>query len=203
MKSHGKKMFAGKVVLSAVGLAAALSATPAWASDIAQVEGLTTAAGNVTIDSNAVITAILSQPGTVGVSPNPTHTYTGWSFLVQDGTGSMDVYASQSVLTSLGYTPTVGDTITLTTTISPFHQIPETGTVSAISLVSSNSGYTATPLVVTIPQANVATLPYSSAGYLVQFNDVTISGLAGSTFGLTNSPARRRIRSSRMPTAIR
>jgi hypothetical protein len=143
-------------------------AATALADNIATIEG--NASGTlVTLNSSAVINAILSQPGTYGG-----HTYTGWSFLVQDSTGSLDIFASATTLSGLGYTPAVGDTINVSGTYSPFHQIPEIGTVTAISKVGS--GVPAAPVVQTIPTLNQGTLPFSTAGYLLEVDNVTISG---------------------------
>jgi hypothetical protein len=119
--------------------------------------------------SSPVVTAILSQPGLSGG-----HNYTGWSFLVNDGTGSLDIFASAASLTTFGYTPTVGDVLSLSGTYEPFHQIPEIETLTAISKTG-----TATPapaIVQTIPNLNVDTLPFSIAGYLIEVDGVTISG---------------------------
>jgi hypothetical protein len=152
-----------------------LFASNALASDILTIEGLASGTAGVALDSSPVITAVLSQPGTYGG-----HTYTGWSFLVRDGTGSLDVFASAASLTSVdpGYTPTVDDVISLTGTYSPFHQIPEMATLTAFSKVGT--AVAPGPVVQTIPTLNQATLPFSTAGYLIEVDNVTISG--GGTF---------------------
>jgi len=155
-----------------------------YTGNIAGAEALepitsSTAIANVTLNSDPVVTAILSQPGTFGG-----HTYTGWSFLVNDGTGSLDIFASASSLTTLGYTPTVGDALSISGTYSPFHQIPEIETLTAISKVGS--GAPAGPVVQTIPTLNQTTLPLSTAGYLVEVDNVTISGTPA-TFPAANN----------------
>lgn len=159
------------LLASLVASAVVLFASNALASDILTIEGLASGTAGVTLDSTPVVTAILSQPGTYGG-----HAYTGWSFLVQDGTGSLDVFATAASLASVdpGYTPTVGDVINLTGTYSPFHQIPEMATLTAFSKVGT--AVAPGPVVQTIPTLNQGTLPLSTAGYLIEVDNVTISG---------------------------
>ena len=130
-----------------------------------------------------VVTQILSQPGTVNGL-----TYTNWAFFANEGTGSIDVFGKMP--TGSTYTPTVGDAITATGTYSPFDQIPELATLTAITKTSSGNVVPA-PTVTTIPTINVApTLPFNVAGYMLEVDNVTISGEgnAGAAFGKTNSP---------------
>ncbi|MGA2498621.1 MAG: IPT/TIG domain-containing protein, partial [Tepidisphaeraceae bacterium] len=130
----------------------------------------------VTLDQNPVITAILSQPATVnGLTTN------SWAFLVNDGTGSIDVYGTMP--SGSTYTPTVGDAIVVSGTYSPYNQIPELGTLTAISKVSSGNPVPASS-VETIPDVKVTTLPPNIAGYLITLKGVTISGISGA-FGIT------------------
>ena len=139
----------------------------ALAADIATIEGQT-GGSLVTLDSGPVVTAILSAPGTLDG-----YTYSSYSFLVQDTTGSLDIYGLSS---TFGYTPTVGDAITVSGTFSPYHQIPEIGTVTAASAISSGNplpGITTT----TIPIASASgtgTLPLSLAGTLLTIDNVTL-----------------------------
>jgi hypothetical protein len=152
-----------------VGLALVSFIPAALATNIATIE--TNSSGTlVTLDSSPVVTAILSQPGSFGG-----HTYTGWSFLVQDGTGSLDVFATAAVLTGLGYTPAVGDVLSIAGSYSPFHQIPEIATPTSISLISSGHSVPA-PGKFAISDLNVATLPSTIAGHLIEVDNVTISG---------------------------
>jgi len=149
----------------------ALSASNALAQDAATI--YSDPSGTVVTWDNTsgqypVIDAILSQAG----ATSGTHTYTTWSFLAQDGDGSLDVF---SALTGLGYTPTVGDAITVTGTYSPFHQIPEIESVTAITQISSGNSPAAAKIL-TIPSLNVATLPEGIAGHLIEVQNVTISG---------------------------
>src|SRR5580698_2391108 len=112
-------MKTNKILTGILGLAAVGWGMGALAQDINTVE-TGPSPTVVTLGTTPVVTAILSQPGLFGG-----HTYTGWSFLVNDGSGSADVFATAAVLTGLGYVPTVGDAITLGGTYDPFHQIPE------------------------------------------------------------------------------
>jgi hypothetical protein len=163
---NANRVFLAGAIASAV---VSLVSTKALASNIATIEAQSSGT-LVTLDSSPVITAILSQPGTFGGQ-----TYTGWSFLAQDSSGSIDIYG----FTGRDYTPTVGDTISVSGTYSPFHQIPEITNVTAIS-ASSSGGIPAAPVIETISQLNVGTLPQSVAGYLVEVDNVTISGASGS-----------------------
>lgn len=79
-----------------------------------------------------VITAILSQPGSADG-----YTYTSWSILAADSTGSLDLFGALPSGTS--FTPAVGQAISVSGTYSPYHQIPEIGTLSALTLVSSGN----------------------------------------------------------------
>jgi hypothetical protein len=128
-----------------------------------------------------VITAILSQPGTVNG-----RTYTSWSFLAQDSTGSLDIFGALPGGSS--YVPTVGDAISVSGTYSPFHQIPEIGTMTAISPISSGNSVPAIGIS-TIPTLNQTTLPQGVGGRLWELDNVTISGEGSGTFGTANSPA--------------
>lgn len=138
----------------------------------------------VTYDNSSgnypVITAILSQPGTVNGK-----SYSTWSFLAQDSTGSLDIFSS---LSGANYTPTVGDAISVMGTHAPYHQIPEITNVIGgnitISLESSGNTVSA-PGISTIPTLNQTTLPENVAGYLWTLDNVTISGISG-TFGTGN-----------------
>jgi hypothetical protein len=162
--------------LSAGAIAAALVlfGANAWADNIATIEGYP-AATVVTLNSSPVVTAILSAPGTLDG-----YTYTSYSFLAQDTSGSIDVFGS---LSGLGYTPTVGDAITVNGTFSPYHQIPEIGTVTAISASSSGNPLFGIPIT-TIPLAiasGTGTLPQSLAGTLLTINNVTLYTDAAAT----------------------
>ena len=151
----------------------------AHAANIATIE--TQASGTaVTLDTSPVVTAILSQPGTWNGK-----TYTGWSFLAQDSSGSLDIFATATALSGLGYTPTAGNIITsVSGTYSPFHQIPEIATLTALTSDGA-AGTVPAPTLTTIPAINVATEPFSTAGYMLELDNVTIGGISG-TFGVAN-----------------
>jgi hypothetical protein len=167
------------LLVGIVWMAAAFFGANALAANISTIE-----AGGpdtlVTLDSNPVITSILSQPGTFGA-----RTYLDWSFLVQDSTGSIDIYGTP-VLN--GYTPKIGDAITLFGTNSPsrfapYNQIPE---IVAADVVRVSSGNPVAPTVATIPQLSQTTLPFSIAGYDIELQNVLIS-CGPATFSSANT----------------
>ena len=126
--------------------------------------------------STPVITAILSAAGTATDTVGTTKSYTSWSFLANDGTGSTDVFGKMP--TGNPYTPNVGDAISATGTYSPYNQIPELESLTAIRQVSTGNAVP-TPGTATISQLNVNTLPLNIAGYEWTIDDVTISGISG------------------------
>jgi hypothetical protein len=146
------------------------------AATIAQIEALPTSTATTLDGSNAIVTAILSQPGSFNGK-----TYSTWSFSVNDGTGSAFVYGALPG----GYTPTVGDAVNVSATYAPYHQIPELGTVTAISKVSSGNA-AASPLILTIPQLNQSILPLTEAGYMAEVDNVTMADTGYATWGIAN-----------------
>lgn len=170
-----------------IGLAGALLSINAVASDANDIE---TGAANVAVTydnyyngSYPVVSAILSQPGTFGG-----HAYTGWSFLATDATGSIDIFASSATLNAVapGYSPSLGDALSISGAYQPFDQIPEIdsttagkgGALTSVALQSQGNAVPG-PVPVTIGQINVQTLPFNVAGYLLQLNNVTIGGNSG------------------------
>jgi len=160
----------------------------AEASSIAQVQ-LTASGTLATLDQNPVVSAVLSTPTTTnGV------TTTRYIFLVDDGTGSMDMFgptASGGTLPG-GYVPAAGDALTISGTNSPFSGIPELASPTAITL-NSSANPTPAPLLETIPAmagyttAPTAGNPYPSfAGRLVTIDNVTISSATSGNYGTTN-----------------
>jgi hypothetical protein len=153
-------------------IAVAAFATHVLASNISTVE---TDAVNthVTIDSNPIVTAIGSAPGTVNG-----HTYSSYAVFAQDSTGSVELFGAMPTnnpaTSPVQYTPTVGDALFVQGAVSPFHQIPEIGSLS--NVYATSSGNTFTTPVFTIPQlmSGGATLSLSQAGYLLQLQNVTI-----------------------------
>lgn len=175
MKSRGAKL----VLAGAVATVAGLVGSNALAQNIATVEGLASGT-TASLNSDPVITAILSQPGTTDGK-----SYSNWSFLVNDGTGSLDIFGSGTSLTSLGFTPVVGQTISVSGTYSPYDSIPELGTLTAIS----GTGTAAVPGIgtSTVATLNQSTIPNNIAGYLWTVDNATISGITtASTFGIAN-----------------
>jgi hypothetical protein len=168
----------------AIASAVVLLGTNAWAANIFHIETGGYSNQVVTLDSSPVITAILSQPGTFNG-----RSFYNYSFLAQDATGSIDIYGVTN--TAVGYIPLVGDTITATGTYSPFHQVPEIGTVTALSATSTGNPIIA-PSIYTIPQLNQTTLPLNIAGHLVEVDNVRITGApatfptANGTYGITD-----------------
>jgi len=159
-----------------VASVAVLSASNALADYAADIEAsyTGTAIPGVVYDDAAnpgtfpVVWAILSQPGSSGG-----HTFTTWSFLAEDGTGSLDIFGAMPSGSS--YVPTVGDGISVSGTYSPFHQIPEIETLTSITQESTGNSVPG-PKIFTIPSLNVATLPSGIAGNLIEVQNVTITG---------------------------
>ena len=162
------------IALSALLALVCALAGSAMADSISQAEALATGTTGVTLDNasggHPVVTAILSEPGTFGGK-----SYSSWSFFVKDSTGSADVYGT---LSGLGYTPAVGDAVTVTGEWSPYHQLPELEYPTAISAVSSGNPVP-NPVSATISQLNQTTLPANIAGYLATVSNVTIVGASG------------------------
>jgi hypothetical protein len=153
-------------VLAAGGLAQAQTT-----GNIAAVEAA--GSGTVTINSDPIITALMSVPG---LGDGGTKTYTSYAILATDGTGSVELFGK--LPTGSTYVPTVGDEISVSGTYSPYNQIPEVASMTAISLVSSGNVIPA-PQTYTLAQVEQATLPLSIAGYLISIEDVTIAGASG------------------------
>lgn len=165
----------GAVALSAIGFAA-----PAFAESVSALEASYTGTNlpGVTIgntgggDPAAVISYIASQPGTLDG-----YTYTNWSMLANDGTGSLDLFGHLPAGTTEP-TPTVGDAVSVTGTYSPFDGIPEIETMTALSNVSSGNAVPS-PITVTIPEINATgtsnKIPNNGINeYLLTLNNVYI-----------------------------
>jgi hypothetical protein len=154
-----------------VAVAAALAANNVRADSAATIfsdTSGTTVTYNNASGSYPVISAILSQPGTVDG-----YTYTSWSILVADSTGSLDIY---STLSGLSYTPTVGDAISISGTYSPYHQIPELATITSVSLESAGNTIPS-PTISTIPTltaSGVGTIPQNLSGQLFTLDNVSL-----------------------------
>jgi hypothetical protein len=103
-----------------------------------------TSGANTTI--SGYVTAILSMPGTYD---GKTYAASSVSFLLNDGTGSLEVFGTT------GFTPAVGQNVTLTGLYSPFHELPELEDISAGSVNSTGyNGPLLTPIPTTVDQIN-------------------------------------------------
>ena len=177
MNTHVTKLLMRAAVVSAIGMFASYAS----ALNVSSIEAEPADTTGLQLTSDAVITSILNQPATAANST------TSWAFLVNDGTGSMEVYASATSLTGFGFTPVVGEEISATGEFDPYHQIPEFEDLTAISAISTGNSLPSLGIS-TITQLNVDTLPLSIAGYQETLDNVTIS--AGSsplgTFGTGN-----------------
>jgi hypothetical protein len=156
-------MFKNRNTIMAIACAVAACATTAFAANITTIEGDSTAA-LVTLDSNPVITAIGSMPGS-----GDGYTYTRYAILAQDSTGSIDLFGA---LPSGSPTPAVGDTVSAAGTFSPFDSIPEIGTLTSFSV--TGTAPVPAPLVVTPSQ--LQGIPDDTIlGYYVTLNNVLIT----------------------------
>jgi hypothetical protein len=149
-------------------------------------------------DADVIVDQIMSAPGTYGISNK---VYSSWAVLAADASGSVDVfgYVSSPASWPAGYTPTVGDNVSLQGTFSPYHGIPEIGSPTSFSLLSQgNAQWKGGSQVTTISQALAnpnthdaltVTGPFAQNldGYLVEIQNVTISGQGvTTTFPTTN-----------------
>jgi PKD repeat protein len=149
-----------------IASAMVLFAASALAVNIATIEGYSSGTA-VTLDSSPVVTAIASQGG--GYTVNG-YTYNSWLIFVQDSTGSIALYGPLPG----SYIPAVGDAVSVAGTYSPYHQIPEIGSITSLTQVSTGN-VVPTPPVFTIPQLTASTtLPENQAGYVLQLSNVTI-----------------------------
>jgi len=182
LRSFRRTGYLNKLALSSGAIASAvvLLGANAWAADIITIQGNPAGTAGLTLDSSPVVTTIISQPGTFGG-----HTYTSWAVLAQDSTGSIDLFSSSA---SFGtYVPTVGDVVTATGTYSPYHQIPELATLTAITLSSQGHTVPARP-VATIGALNLSlTIPQSLAAYPVELDNVSIYSDAAATTPATGN----------------
>jgi len=211
MKSLGtiarKRLLVAGVMASAVALIGAR----VYADDAEDIESFYAVGAGVQYDNTAgldangypILTWIGSQPGFYGG-----HTFTGWSVFVEDQTGSLELFTSQSVLTNMTGTPSNSSatppygtpTGTLTAGMglnaqgnwSPYDGIPEVtfNTVHAsndyLAVTSTGNAIPASP-VFTIPQLEAGTANGSGvltnpaiAGQIIELDNVTISGSTGS-----------------------
>jgi endonuclease/exonuclease/phosphatase family metal-dependent hydrolase len=155
-----------KFGVGVIASAVVLFGANAGADHIATIEGYSTGTA-VSLDSSPVVTAIASQGG--GFTVNG-YTYNNWEILVQDSSGAIDLHGPLPG----SYTPAVGDAVNAAGTYSPYHQIPEIGSMSSLTQVSTGNSVP-TPPVFTIPQLTASTtIPQNQAGYVLQVQNVTI-----------------------------
>jgi hypothetical protein len=160
------------LLASLVASAVVLFASNAMASDASTIFGLSTGTA-VTYDNASgaypVITAILSQPGTLDG-----YTYTSWSILAADPTGSLDLFGALPSGTS--FTPAVGDAVSVSGTYSPFHQIPEIGTLTSLSLESTGNSVSspAVSTILTLTASGTGPIPQNIAGNLFTLDNVSL-----------------------------
>lgn len=165
----------------------------ALADSAAQIEATT---GAVTYDNASgeypVISSILSSPGVVDG-----YTFKNYVFQAQDSTGSLEMYmSSTATYTPTGYTPNVGDTVSVTGTYGAYDGFPELESPGSVTYQGAGTAPGAT--VVTIPEINQTStmangLLNQYSGYYIQLDNVTITGApaafpthATGTYGVTD-----------------
>ena len=144
------RLMKGLIVSAAVFAALFALAVPAMADYISDVQANDTTGNLVELNYVAIgppffqgnnswpiVTALLSTPGTMDG-----HTYTSYAFYVNDTTGGMDVFSPSSTLSSLGYTPHVGDALDIKGTYEPFDGFPEVSVITKAALQSTGNAYT-------------------------------------------------------------
>ena len=163
--------------------AGALAATAVLLSGNVRADNIATIQGYpantlVTLGSSPVITAIATQPGTFNG-----HTFTSWGVIAQDGTGSVELYGA--LPSGSTYTPTVGDTISAAGTYSPYHQIPEIGTLTSIAQLSVGNPVPASPIASIAALNSSLTIPQNLAGYPVEIDAVSLFTDSAATIAAT------------------
>lgn len=210
MRVHKKEVstWRGSVFLmGAIVATVALVGTKVLADDAYDIETYSTGGENVQYDDASgaypIITAIASQPGVFFG-----HTYTGWSLLAEDATGSLDLFTTAATLTNLPgaadpgtpysrtLTPAVGDMVNVSGQWTPFDEIPELGFVTAVAsnnYINKISGGNPLPATnaFSISQINIPTISnhVEFAGTLIEISNVVITATNGLTAfpGYTNS----------------
>ena len=160
-----------KLLLSPVLLVCMASAPTAFAATVAQIEAQPSGT-LVTLDSNPVITAIGSMPGSADG-----YTYTNYAILAADSTGSVDLFGH--LPTGSTYAPSVGDAIGAAGTYGPFDAIPELSSLTSITKVS---GGNPVPVAISVTAAQLAAITPASYNYLGHYlllENVEFSGASG------------------------
>jgi hypothetical protein len=206
------------MIASAVALAAlfALSA-PAMADYISNIQANDTTGNLVQVNNvpivppffqgngqDPVVSAVLSVPGITNPGTSGSKSYSGWSFLIDDGTGGLVIFATTASLLTANsggnYTPTLGDGLDLKGTYSPFHSLPEVATITQANVTSTGHSVpsavtgmniqgilndcAANGQTVTAGTTSTTVLPNDIGGKLVTLNNVWIT-----SFGTTAVPS--------------
>jgi phosphatidylserine/phosphatidylglycerophosphate/cardiolipin synthase-like enzyme len=151
-------------------LAALTIGAPAWAIDISQLHQ----------NNSSGVPLLLNQQVTVGgvvTSPDFVYSSSNFEIYIQDATGGVNVFVSGAS----GHWPAVlGDSLTVTATVSQYSGLTEIGTTTAQTSVVNHGPASSPPqpLVLTCAQVNYTWQPdYSepNEGRLVRVNDLTIT----------------------------
>ena len=160
-----------KLLLSTTLLVAMASATSASADTVAQIEAQPSGT-SVTLNSNPVINAIGSMPGSADG-----YTYTNYAILVADSTGSLDLFGH--LPTGTTYVPSIGDAVGAAGTYDPFDAIPEISSLTSITKVSSGNPVPAAIPITTAQLADITPASYNYLGHYLMLQNVEFSGASG------------------------
>jgi len=135
-------------LLSSFVAVAALAAVPAFGSTINSV---VQQAASTSASLSGTVTAMLSKAGIATDTIGTTKSYTSDAELVNDGTGSIDVFGSSTLFGS--NSTTVGNNVNVIGTYTIFDGIPEmeTGTTALSVTSAGTTGSVPSPTVATIP----------------------------------------------------
>ena len=114
------------------------------------------------------------------MSPGSGLTYNNWAIFVQDSTGALALFGTLPGGTTEP-NPTVGDAVNAAGTYSPYHQIPEIGSMSSLTQVSTGNAVPTPPVFTLGTLLSSTTIPQSAAGYALQLQNVTIYTDSGAT----------------------
>ncbi len=157
-----KRLFVLSILAAIAFCAVAESVT---ASTIAQIEAMPNGT-TVTVDDNPVITAIINVYGTTIGSWTDS---SGNFFLMQDGTGSIEVNGGYPSMWG-GYAPALGDTVSVTAKFS--NAGGRVVLSSETALAKTGTAAVPDPEIVTIPQLLQSPLPFTIATYAVELTNV-------------------------------
>jgi hypothetical protein len=205
MKSLGNIVKKRLLLAGAVASTVALVGVRVYADDASDIESFYSVDAAINYDNTAgldandypVLTWIGSQPGFYGG-----HTYTGWSVFVEDATGSLELFTSQSTLTLMSTngatpgndagTPPYG---TPTTTLaagmglnmrggySPYDGIPE---ITFSTVKASNDYIAVTSTGNAIPASPIFTIAQLKAGSNNGAGVLTNAAIAGQIIEIQN-----------------